>query len=66
MKHVILLKIQDIMDIKEVYELFDKTCASPARSETLATRVKSTSDGAIKNEIMSNKELAERVTQTNY
>ena len=42
------------------YKFFDiKTSATRARSETLATRDKSASTGAIKNGNMSNNKLAE-------
>ena len=37
-----------------VYKYLDKKCDSPAQSEPLATRDKSTSGGAVKNENMSN------------
>ena len=42
-----------------VYKFFDKKSASLAQSETVATRDKYASGGAIKNENISNKELAE-------
>ena len=41
-----------------VYNFFDKKSSSLARSEILATRDKYASGRAIKNKIMSNKELA--------
>ena len=44
-----------------VYIFFDKKSASLARSETLATRDKSASGSGIKNENMSNKDLAEEL-----
>ena len=44
-----------------VYKFFDKKSASLARSETLATRDKCTSGSGIKNENMSDKELAKKL-----
>ena len=44
-----------------VYKYFDKKCALLACSKTLATTDKSASGGAIKNENMSSKELAEEL-----
>ena len=47
-----------------VYKFFDKKSASLAASETLTTRAtqdNSTSKGAVKNENMSNQELAEEL-----
>ena len=44
-----------------VYKCIEKKSASLARSETLATRDKSASDGAIKNENISKEELAEEL-----
>ena len=44
-----------------VYKFFDKKSTSLPRSETLATRDKFAFGGAIKNENMSNKELAEEL-----
>ena len=45
--------------ISMVYKFFDKKSASLAQSETVATRDKYASGGAIKNENISNKEVAE-------
>ena len=42
-----------------VYKFFDKKSASLAQSEILATRDKYASGGAIKNDNISNQELAE-------
>ena len=44
-----------------VYKFFDKKSASLARSETLTTRDKCTSGSGIKNENMSDKELAKKL-----
>ena len=47
-KRLVLLKIQNIIDIKEVLLQWVINCL-----------IKKTSSGAIKNEVVSNKELAE-------
>ena len=66
-KHLILLKIQNMMDIKEVFlQWFINvlTRRQILKSEILATRVtrdKSASGGAIKNENMLSKELAKEL-----
>ena len=46
-----------------VYKFFGEKSASVARSKTFATRDKSASSGAIKNENISNKELSEELNK---
>ena len=65
-KHLTLLKIPKYDGYQRAlasvaYQFIDKTSALLARSETLATRDKSVSSRAIKNENMSNKELVKEL-----